>query len=315
MIMLRRSLLAAPFVLAAAPAWAQWVPRQPIKILVGYRAGRHGRHRRPHCGRHHPAPARLHRHRRQQDRRRRLHRAEGGRPVAAGRLHGRHRHHGPARGRPGRAGLADPARPRQGAGADLQSGRRADGADRAHGRAVQDHCGTHRLRQGQPRQGELRLDRPGVDQSARRGIPGRRSGRAEDDPRAVSRRRAGHCRRGGGQCRPLLRQCVGDHEHGARRQGARAGARRRASRRRWRRNCRCSPRTFRRSTSTTGSASSGRPACRRTSRHRWPKCFSMRWQIPRMPKRSASRVSSRSGRARQRLPRTSPRTASAGRRW
>src|SRR5258708_29683000 len=38
-IMLRRSLLAAPLVIAAAPAWAQWVPRQPIKILVGYAPG------------------------------------------------------------------------------------------------------------------------------------------------------------------------------------------------------------------------------------------------------------------------------------
>ena len=39
--MLRRSisLLAAPLVLAAGPAWAQWVPRQPIKILVGYPPG------------------------------------------------------------------------------------------------------------------------------------------------------------------------------------------------------------------------------------------------------------------------------------
>jgi tripartite-type tricarboxylate transporter receptor subunit TctC len=39
LIMLRRSLLAAPLVLAAAPAWAQWVPRQPTKILVGYPPG------------------------------------------------------------------------------------------------------------------------------------------------------------------------------------------------------------------------------------------------------------------------------------
>ena len=38
-IMLRRSLLAAPLVIAAAPAWAQWVPKQPIKILVGYAPG------------------------------------------------------------------------------------------------------------------------------------------------------------------------------------------------------------------------------------------------------------------------------------
>jgi hypothetical protein len=37
--MLRRTLLAAPLVLAAAPAFAQWVPRQPIKILVGYAPG------------------------------------------------------------------------------------------------------------------------------------------------------------------------------------------------------------------------------------------------------------------------------------
>ena len=313
--MLRRSLLAAPLVLAAAPAWAQWVPRQPIKILVGYRAGRHRRHRRPHCGRHHPAPARLHRHRRQQDRRRRLHRAESRRPVAAGRLHGRHRHHGPACGRTGRAGLADPPRPRQGAGADLQSGRRADGADRAHGRAVQDHCGTHRLRQGQPRQGELRLDRPGLDQPARRGIPGRRSGRAEDDPRAVSRRRAGHCRRGGGQRRPLLRQCVGDHEHGARRQGARAGA---------------GVEQAVAAGAGTAAAHQGHSGARhqqlvRPRRAGRPagghqgiagqnvsRCDG---RSRKMPKRSASRVSSRSGRARQRLPRTSRRTASAGRRW
>ncbi len=37
--MLRRSLLASPLLLAAAPAWAQWVPRLPMKILVGYAPG------------------------------------------------------------------------------------------------------------------------------------------------------------------------------------------------------------------------------------------------------------------------------------
>ncbi len=37
--MLRRSLLAVPIVLVAAPAVAQWVPKQPIKILVGYAPG------------------------------------------------------------------------------------------------------------------------------------------------------------------------------------------------------------------------------------------------------------------------------------
>ena len=38
--MLRRSLLTAPLVLAAMPSHAQqWVPRQPIKILVGYAPG------------------------------------------------------------------------------------------------------------------------------------------------------------------------------------------------------------------------------------------------------------------------------------
>lgn len=37
--MLRRSLLAAPLLLAAAPALAQWMPKQPIKILVGYAPG------------------------------------------------------------------------------------------------------------------------------------------------------------------------------------------------------------------------------------------------------------------------------------
>jgi tripartite-type tricarboxylate transporter receptor subunit TctC len=39
LIMLRRSLFAAPLVLAAGPALAQWVPKQPIKILVGYAPG------------------------------------------------------------------------------------------------------------------------------------------------------------------------------------------------------------------------------------------------------------------------------------
>ena len=37
--MLRRNLLAAPLLLAAAPAFAQWVPKQPMKILVGYAPG------------------------------------------------------------------------------------------------------------------------------------------------------------------------------------------------------------------------------------------------------------------------------------
>src|SRR5215813_6634864 len=37
--MLRRNLLVAPLLLAATPAMAQWVPKQPIKILVGYAPG------------------------------------------------------------------------------------------------------------------------------------------------------------------------------------------------------------------------------------------------------------------------------------
>ena len=37
--MLRRSLFAAPMVLAARSAWADWAPKQPIKILVGYAPG------------------------------------------------------------------------------------------------------------------------------------------------------------------------------------------------------------------------------------------------------------------------------------
>jgi tripartite-type tricarboxylate transporter receptor subunit TctC len=39
MTLLRRSLLAIPLAIAAAPAHAQWAPRQPIKILVGYAPG------------------------------------------------------------------------------------------------------------------------------------------------------------------------------------------------------------------------------------------------------------------------------------
>ena len=37
--MLRRNLLASSLMLAAAPAWADWMARQPIKILVGYAPG------------------------------------------------------------------------------------------------------------------------------------------------------------------------------------------------------------------------------------------------------------------------------------
>lgn len=37
--MKRRTILAAPFLLAAASARADWVPRQPIRILVGFAAG------------------------------------------------------------------------------------------------------------------------------------------------------------------------------------------------------------------------------------------------------------------------------------
>ena len=37
--MLRRSLLAAPFVLSAASARADWVPRQPIHVIVGFAPG------------------------------------------------------------------------------------------------------------------------------------------------------------------------------------------------------------------------------------------------------------------------------------
>jgi tripartite-type tricarboxylate transporter receptor subunit TctC len=37
--MLRRSLLAAPLMLAGAPALAQWVPKQPIHIIVGFAPG------------------------------------------------------------------------------------------------------------------------------------------------------------------------------------------------------------------------------------------------------------------------------------
>ena len=51
---------------------------------------------------------------------------------------------------------------------------------------------------------------------------------------------------------------------------------------RWRPSCRCSPRTCRRSRSTTGSASWDRPACRRTSRQPWQ-------AVPRGDQRSATK--------------------------
>ena len=129
----------------------------------------------------------------------------------------------------GGAGLADPARPRQGAPADLQSGRRADGADRAAQRALQDRRRADRLRQGQSRQGELRLDRQRLDQPARRRAVRRGSRRAEAAARAVSRRRAGDRRRGGGPDRHVLRQRLGDRRPDPQRSGARAAASRRAS--------------------------------------------------------------------------------------
>ena len=47
--MLRRSLLAAPMILAAAPRRVPTgCPSSRSKIIVGYRAGRYRRHRRPH---------------------------------------------------------------------------------------------------------------------------------------------------------------------------------------------------------------------------------------------------------------------------
>ncbi len=36
LVMLRRSLLASPLLLAAAPARAEWVPKQPIHVIVGF---------------------------------------------------------------------------------------------------------------------------------------------------------------------------------------------------------------------------------------------------------------------------------------
>src|SRR5215218_6975918 len=37
--MLRRNLLSIPLLLAAVPAWAQWAPKQPIHIIVGFSPG------------------------------------------------------------------------------------------------------------------------------------------------------------------------------------------------------------------------------------------------------------------------------------
>ena len=39
LVMLRRSLLASPLLLAAAPARAEWVPKQPIHVIVGFAPG------------------------------------------------------------------------------------------------------------------------------------------------------------------------------------------------------------------------------------------------------------------------------------
>ena len=200
--MLRRSLLAAPLVLAAAPARARngcpgsrsrsWSATRraapPTSQPASAASPSSASTATPSSSTTRPAPAASLRSRPSRSA------APDGYTVGIGIM-------GQLAVGAGRAGLADPARPRQGACSDLQSGRRADGADRAHGRAVQDHPGTHRLRQGQSRQGELRLDRPRARPISSVRNSGCRSGRAEDDPRALSRRRAGHRRRRRRQCR------------------------------------------------------------------------------------------------------------------
>ena len=67
------------------------------------------------------------------------------------------------------------------------------------------------------------VDRQRLDQPARRGIFRGRSGRAQAAARALSRRRAGHRRRGGGPDRHVLRQHLGNDRPDPRRPGAGAG--------------------------------------------------------------------------------------------
>ena len=289
--MLRRNLLAAPLLLAAAPAFAQWVPKQPIKILVGYAPGGTA-----------DIAARI-----AADTIQRQH----GYPVivdnktgAGGFIALKQVAQAPPDGYTVGIGImgqlaVGPVVPGSQIPLDLDKELvpicnlvgvpmalivRMDAPFKTIPELVA-------YAKANPGQGDLRLDRPRLDQPARRGVPRGGSGRAEVDPRALSRRRAGDRRRGGGQRRPLLRQRVGDHEHGARRQGARAGARLQQA-----------------DAARAGAAAAhqghsgprhqqlvrpGRPGrrCRPTSRRRWPSCFSMRWQIPRTRKRSTSRAS------------------------
>src|SRR5215470_4569774 len=105
--MLRRSLLAAPLVVAAASkARADWVPRQPIHVIVGFAPGGTadiaariaGEAIQRRTGTTVVVDSKT--------RRTGLHRAESRRELGARRLHRGHRHHGLARRGACRAGLA-----------------------------------------------------------------------------------------------------------------------------------------------------------------------------------------------------------------
>ena len=158
----------------------------------GIRARRHCRYRRTPGGR-------------EQERGVGLHRAEGGRPGSARWLYGRHRHHGLDGRGARRSRFPDSPRPRQGPDAAVQSGRCADGPDRAQECALQDDSRADRLRQGQSRQGELWLDRQWLDQPARCRVLRLGSRRIEAPARALSGRCAGGGRCGGGSDRHDVR--------------------------------------------------------------------------------------------------------------
>ena len=276
---------------------ADWVPKQPIKILVGYRAGRHRRHRRAHRRRHHLSASMAYAV------------VVDNKTGAGGFIALEGGRNAPPDGYTVGIGImgqlaVGPVVPGSQIPLDLD-------------KELVPICNLV----GVPMALIVRMDAPfktipelvayakanpgkvtyastgaGLDQPARRGIPRGGSGRAQADPRAVSRRRAGDRRRGGRamstSSSPMSSEIMGMVRGGKVRALALAASQ---ADRRSRPSCRCSPRTFRRSTSTTGSAWSARRRCRPTSRRRSPSCSSMRWPIPRTRKRSTSRASSRMG--------------------
>ena len=288
--MLRRNLLAAPLLLAAAPAWAQWVPKQPIKILVGYAPGGT---------------------------------ADISARIAADTISRQHGYPVIVDNKTGAGGFialkqvaeAKPDGYTVGIGimGQLAVGPVVPGSQIPLDldKELTPICNLV----GVPMALIVRMDAPfktipelvayakanpgkvtyastGLGSTNQLGAEflAAEAGGLKTDPRALSRRRAGDRRRGGGQRRSLLCQRVGDHGHGARRQGARAGARlQQADGARARAAAAHQGHSGPRHQQLVRPGRAGWAAGRHQGR-RWPSCFSPRWQILRTRKRSTSKA-------------------------